>query len=367
MSNFKPVCLPFEIWPSLHREAWDAALAPKDIFDTDALSVDWRPASIKRNRKAYGVWLSWHLAKGKDISASRPEDLVTKDALRAYLTDLEAINSCVTVSDRVQALYSVIKILAPQSKGFDWEWLCRAMSRLRTKATPSRDKLSRLKSAADIYALGRRLMAEADAAEQTQDMTLIERALSYRDGLIIALLIHRPWRRGNFASLSFGTTFIILDGKAVLTIDPEHSKNKRRIESELPEDLYSYLCRYLEAYRPILMSHSVNAQRNAGPNPIKALWVSRDGTQLAEESIKGAIERRTRAAFGKHIPPHLFRDCAVTSLIQDTPASARLASGVLGHSDARITEKHYNQALAIHSARRHADMISSLTNQDGMK
>jgi site-specific recombinase XerD len=217
----------------------------------------------------------------------------------------------------------------------------------------------------DIYALGRKLMAEADAAEHTTDMTLIERALSYRDGLMISLLIHRPWRRANFASLSIGTTFVMLDGTAVLAIDPGHSKTKRRIESELPADLYAPLRRYLEVYRPILMGHSVKAQRNTGPKPLDALWVSRDGTQLAEESIKGAINRRTRHAFGKHIPPHLFRDAAVTSLIQDAPESARLASGVLGHSDVRITEKHYNQAQTIHSARRHADVIATYLQPDG--
>jgi integrase/recombinase XerD len=362
---FKPSCLPLKQWPLLHREAWNAALASKDILDTDFVSVDWRPASITRNTKAYGIWLSWHVANGKDISDSRPEDLVTKDALRAFVADLQAVNASFTVSDRVQALYSVMRILAPQSKGYDWEWLCKVMGRLRTMATPSRDKLSRLKSAGDIYALGRSLIAEADAAEHTSDMTLIERAMSYRDGLMIALLIHRPLRRANFASLAFGTTFVMLDGTAVLAIDPGHSKTNRRIESELPEDLYAHLCHYLEVYRPILMGHSVKAQRNTGPKPLDALWVSRDGTQLAEESIRGAIERRTRHAFGKPIPSHWFRDAAVTSLIQDAPESARLASGVLGYSDVRITEKHYNQAQTIHSARRHANVISSYIQSDG--
>ena len=362
---FKPSCLPFDLWPQAHQEAWNAALASKDILDTESVSVDWRPASIKRNTKAYGVWLSWHLANGKNISDSRPEDLVTKENARAFVADLQAVNVNITVSDRVQALYCVMRVLAPQSKGFDWDWLRFGMMRLRATATPSREKITRLKSARDIYALGRKLMAEADAAEYTTDMTLIERAVSYRDGLMIALLIHRPWRRGNFASLSIGTTFVMLDGTAVLAIAPANSKTKRRIESEFPDDLYAPLCRYLKIYRPILMTQSVNAQRNTGPKSIEALWVSRDGTKLHEESIKGAIERRTRHAFGKHIPQHWFRDAVVTSLIQDAPASARLASGVLGHSDVRITEKHYNQAQIIHSVRRHADVIAAYLHTDG--
>lgn len=119
------------------------------------------------------------------------------------------------------------------------------------------------------------------------------------------------------------------------------------------------LRRYLEVYRPILETSSVNAQRNAGLIPLQALWISRNGTALAAESIKGAIKRRTKNAFGRHIPPHWFRDATTTSLTQDAPASARLASSVLGHNDVRVTEKHYNQALMTQSARRHAIVVSS--------
>lgn len=357
--TFRPTCLPFSEWPKAHRRAWETALAPKDILDTENRSVEWRPASVVRNRKAYGVWLAWNIWKGKDIAESRPEQLVTRAEVKAFVGDLQGVNASYTVRDRIQALYSVMLILAPPCRAFDWNWLSKGMMRLNAIAIPSRNKLSRLKSAPAIEALGFQLMVEADKAEKTGAMTLIERALCYRDGLMIALLIHRPLRLSNFAALALDTTIVMLEDKVLIAIPANLSKNKRRNESEFPHSLMAPFHRYLEVYRPILESKSVNAQRNAGPAPLQALWVSRGGAALDPESIKGAIKRRTKLAFRKHIPPHLFRDVVATTLIQDTPASARLASGVLGHSDMRITEKHYDQSLMIHNGRRHGNLVAS--------
>ena len=71
--------------------------------------------------------------------------------------------------------------------------------------------------------------------------------------------------------------------------------------------------------------------------------------------MHNAIRRRTREAFGAPIPPHWFRDAAVTFLVRDEPASARLAGSILGHSSPEIANRHYNQALMIDSARRHVE------------
>lgn len=53
---------------------------------------------------------------------------------------------------------------------------------------------------------------------------------------------------------------------------------------------------------------------------------------------------RTRAAFGIGIPPHRFRDCAVTSLGEIDPELVWLAPALLHHADRRIAEMHYDQA-----------------------
>ena len=61
------------------------------------------------------------------------------------------------------------------------------------------------------------------------------------------------------------------------------------------------------------------------------------------------------------VTPHFFRDCAATTLAYDSPDSARLTRGLLGHTNFRTGEKHYNQAKGIEAGRRYADVLAGLT------
>ena len=56
------------------------------------------------------------------------------------------------------------------------------------------------------------------------------------------------------------------------------------------------------------------------------------------------VTELTRAAFGRAVNPHLFRDCAATSLALEDPAHVRIAAQVLGHGAFSTTERHYNLA-----------------------
>jgi len=65
---------------------------------------------------------------------------------------------------------------------------------------------------------------------------------------------------------------------------------------------------------------------------------------LSEGTLGYQVRQRTRAAFGRAVNPHLFRDCAATSLALEDPAHVRIAAQVLGHGSFRTTERHYNLA-----------------------
>ena len=73
-----------------------------------------------------------------------------------------------------------------------------------------------------------------------------------------------------------------------------------------------------------------------------------------------SIIRRTRIVFGHSINPHLFRDCAATSIAIDDPAHVRVASQLLGHRSRATTERYYNQAQAIDAARRYQHFLLAL-------
>jgi integrase/recombinase XerD len=54
---------------------------------------------------------------------------------------------------------------------------------------------------------------------------------------------------------------------------------------------------------------------------------------------------------GQPINPHLFRDCAVTSVAIDDPANIGVASRLLGHRTRSTTERYYNQACGVEASR----------------
>ena len=204
-------------------------------------------------------------------------------------------------------------------------------------------------------------MAQAEAAPRRRrgaGLTDLQRALMYRDGLMIALLIRRPIRLTNFCALRMGESLVMQESSAAIAFDPDQTKTHRPIEAPFPPGLRDALSRYIEVYRPILLT----ASQKATGIETDVLWISRDGTELAEVSLHNAIRRRTKDAFGAALPPHWFRDASVTTLVHDAPASARLTTGILGHTSPEIGEKHYNQAHMIDSARKYAGCMEEMFN-----
>jgi integrase len=76
------------------------------------------------------------------------------------------------------------------------------------------------------------------------------------------------------------------------------------------------------------------------------------------KAIQRQIEWYTEQAFGKAIWPHLFRDCAVTELVDVAPEEIGIAPDLLGHADLRTTRKHYIQAHGMTAHVRVQEMIA---------
>lgn len=205
-----------------------------------------------------------------------------------------------------------------------------------------------------LVGLGLGLMARAEA---DADRTMYKRALMFRDGLMITLLAHRPLRIKNFASLEIGSS-LILNGEGGRILFPrDEMKGKRPLDLPFPAALASQLHTYLDVFRPYLLS----LRQVAPSGPVEALWVSNEGRGMIEGAIRVAIKKRTKAAFGQDLCPHLFRDCAVTTVVRDAPALARLSRDLRCHATIDVTNKHYNQALMIEASRRHMAMMESLS------
>ena len=125
-----------------------------------------------------------------------------------------------------------------------------------------------------------------------------------------------------------------------------------------PAALLGFLERYLAHYRPTLCQPPANpggAGRQGQPG--SCLWVSRRRCGMSPEAIYGCIVKWSTQRLGRRLTPHLFRDCAATSIAIEDPDHVHITRDVLGHSSLRTSEMHYNHARALEAARRHQDGI----------
>ena len=81
---------------------------------------------------------------------------------------------------------------------------------------------------------------------------------------------------------------------------------------------------------------------------------------MTSGSIYTRVVINTRAALGSSINPHLFRDCAATSVAIDDPVHVGIASQLLGHRGCSATERYYNQARGLEARRQFQAFLISL-------
>lgn len=358
---FKARYLPIDAWPQPCQAQWHEAFAEPSLFEDDKPARHWRPATILKTQKGFGSFISWTLFAGVFDRSHDVAILVTRPHMHDFIKAMQASNYAPhTIFCHVQEVYDAARVMDPTQ---DWSWLKSAVKKLRAQSLPVRNKLTRLQSADALERLGRWLM---DKAETDKDLSFYKRALMFRDGLMIALLIRRPFRLKNFASLTLGTNLILHSSSATLLFLADEMKGKRAFEVAFPQDYFEALQTYLNIYRPYLLTlthkdDDATRQRNeCGQN--NALWVSNEGRALTDASLRNVIRKRTKAEFGIDMTPHLFRDASVTTLIRYAPESARITRSILGHTTIDITNAHYNQARMIETSRRHTHLIETLTN-----
>jgi len=186
--------------------------------------------------------------------------------------------------------------------------------------------------------------------------TRVYRATRYRDGLIIALLISCPMRLKNPAGLVIGQHLVFDGHDYQVKLAAAEAKNGRPYVAAVPHELTPYIDRWLQVHRRMpLMAAATRATVRAE----KHLWVDRNGRPMSSRAIHAQITLRTRQAFGNAIWPHLFRDCAVTELVDCAPEEIGIAPDLLGHADLQTTRKHYIQAQGMAAHRRVQDLIAA--------
>jgi integrase len=258
-----------------------------------------------------------------------------------------------TVASRLQQLCNALRAIDPTG---DWAWIHRASARLYAKAVLVRDPVNRMQPAEDVIQLGLDLM---HAAEHDRFRTPCDRATMFRDGLMIAFLIQRPFRSANLTGIALGRHLEQRGGQWRLFFEGDETKGGETIECSWPPSLVDALERYLEVHRKELLKGGAARRRSTD-----ALWISRQGKAMGASAASYQICARTKETFGKPINPHTFRHIAATTIATSNPEGVADIQGVLGHSSMSASEKHYNRAKMIGAGAKLNATIAGLRKQN---
>ena len=266
----------------------------------------------------------------------------------AYITTLAPRLCSTTLHSYIHGLHRAAKLLAPSA---DFAWLTEIEEDLKLVAQP-RSKLDRLVLAPRLIKAGLKLMTEA------QDLGKLgfERARAVRNGLMISLLAFCPIRRKNFAALEIGHTFKRVGGRWWICVPAADTKSRRRDERPVPGLLNPYIDLYLEQARPVLLR---------GKSTTNALWISaKTSGPIHPIHLSRLISQVTLETIGVDVSPHLFRTGAASTAAVYGGDTPHLASALLGHTDSRVTEEHYNRASSMTAAKKYAEIIESLRRNE---
>jgi integrase/recombinase XerD len=332
-------CKPVDQWPQYDRDCWHAALRAGDLLEPGGCRAGHSRFSNRTMMRGYGRWLAWLDGRGLLDGQVGPGDRITPDRVRTYAADLEVENASGTVIARIIELKVMASIMTPAR---DWSWIYRMASSIRVRHEPARPKRHRLVDITRLLDLGIDLMAAAE-----NETTGLRRFKTYRDGLMIAALASRPLRLRNFTGLILDRTLVQRGEAWWIQIPAAETKTRTAIEVPWPEMLVPHLETYLANHRAGIVALRGSCRDAASG----ALWLSMYGSPMTDNGIYDRVVARTREGLGRAINPHLFRDCAATSIAIDDPAHVGIASRLLGHRTGSTAERYYNQARSLEASR----------------
>ena len=322
--------MPFERWPEPDQEAWIAAMTPADddLLSVDRPALRWRTSSKDLFLRYYGIWLAWQHDEGHLDPNAAPKDRVTRARLADYLKAQRALGVSVrTLVNNAVSLRHMFEALAPDR---DWTWMLPMIRRLKTAVVSSKNH-SDLPSIRELFELGLRLMREA---EREGGGSTKQRAILFRDGLMIALLAARPMmRRENLARLKIGENLFREGSCYALKFSDHEMKGGRERRASLPANLTAPMKRYIDFHRPrLLLEKHLDEQ---------VLFISTMGMPIYPHAMSDEIGKVTQAAFGRRVCAHEFRHAAGSSIAKEAPERVDTVTSVLGHADYRTSESYY--------------------------
>ncbi|WP_048710744.1 tyrosine-type recombinase/integrase [Microvirga massiliensis] len=339
------VSLRLEDWPEVDRMRWEEATRPADLFDEPASASHLKPRTRKTLIDGYGRWLGYLTATDPTLLDLPPGERVTRERIEAFCRALAETN---TAKSGAAILFRVRQVLLRLAPEVDWSWLHTIAKRIDAAAQP-RSKAANLRMSDELYQLGFDLMDEAAEAAPEPKKVRTKDAITYRDGLMIALLAADPVRRSNFAALTLERTLVRSGTAWTIVLSEAETKGGRPLEYPVPSKIGKRIDQYLRRYRPVIY----RSQSHQG------VWASAKGCPMNGGAIYDAICRRTRAAFGKPVWLHLFRSAAATFWSVECPEAVLGSKDLLGHQRFGTTDAHYIHARTIQAGRHYTKILEA--------
>ena len=329
-------------WPEADRLAWEEACRPSHRLKRGGSASHLGPVSRKDIASRYGLFLGFLKRTARlDLNALAAAQ-VTPPHVETYTAELSSRVSSVTAWNCIYKLRRAAELLAPNE---DFIWLAEIEKDLALVMEP-RSKLDHLVLTEQLLEAGLTRITEAKDFARTN----FARARGIRNGLMLALLALCPIRRKNFAALEIDHTFKQIRGRWWITLPGGTTKAGSPEEHPIAAWLTPYIDLYLNEARPVLLDTSKSTSN--------ALWISSVTRQpMTEGTIWKVITQITRETLGIAISPHLFRTAEATTAADARPDIPHLASALLGHKHARVTEEHYNRASSLIAANDYAAIV----------
>jgi hypothetical protein len=319
--------LPFDAWPDEDRSLVLAAFQDGDPFGDESRTAHLSAATRVGLRAAWARFLGFLTTEDPARLRLPPDARVDRESIRAFVAHLRLSCRDTSVASTLHTLRLFLGLICPER---DWSWINSVANRIGAQATPKLDACQGITSAM-LFALGLLLMAEAENSARVAGRITKEDALTYRDGLIIALLAALPLRKRAFAALTINRHLVKVGTGWLLDIPAADTKTRRALEFPMPDTLSEPIGLYLTKFRPKI----------TGANKHQGLWPSAKGYPMGGGAIYDAVRCRTLERLGVPVNLHHFRGAAGNLWSILDPVNVRGAKDLLGHTDFGTTQRHY--------------------------
>lgn len=313
-------------WPEIDRQLWESGIRPGDFINGPNQAQHLRPATLQGYVERYRAWLAFLQSRGLLDRQAMPAERVSRENVWAYFRSrCEAGNASKTITGSLADLRAALRIMQPAE---NFRWLTTPGGHALTSYLPVHYPKIQAIDSDVLYGWGHTVMQEG-----LDNPSSRRRSLTFRNGLLIAILAARGPRLRSIAALRIGKNIIPHEDGYRLIFEEEDIKTGRALEYDTPAGLSTAITRYLNVERPELLSGQDHDW----------FWINGCGQGMTVHAINAVIHSLSKQRFGIGFGPHRFRHGIGTTGPLKDPEYPGVAAAILGITG-RMVEKHYNRA-----------------------